>query len=148
MNLIGVRASPVQRENQRRKWCCIELIIFKRFVMYNCERRMITSSDVGRMVAHFKMLTKEFPKRTEQNKEIYNRISFPSQSWKTVHRNTERAFCFFFFLSGAFRTSEGSVAYLYLGVQIFHLDSVDLMQVLVWKLNSYIFLHKKPQSET
>lgn len=48
--------------------------------MYNCERRMITNSDVGGRVAHFKMLTKEFPRRTEENKERYNQIKVPSQS--------------------------------------------------------------------
>jgi len=57
---------------------------------------MITISDVGEMVAHFKMLTKEFPKRTEQNKERYNQIKFPSQRWKKRHRNTERAIWHFF----------------------------------------------------
>jgi hypothetical protein len=64
--------------------------------MCNCERRMIINSDVGEMVAHFKMLTEEFPKRTEQNKERYNQIKFPSQSWKKGHRSTERAFWHFF----------------------------------------------------
>jgi hypothetical protein len=37
------------------------------------------------------------------------------------------------FSSGGFRTSEGSVSYFYMGVQIFHLDTVDLVEVLVWK---------------
>jgi hypothetical protein len=41
---------------------------------------MITNSDVGGMVAGFKMLTNEFPERTEQNKDRYNQISFPIQS--------------------------------------------------------------------
>jgi hypothetical protein len=93
---------------------------------------MITNSDVGGMVAHFKMLTKEFPIRTEQNKDTYNQIKFPSQSRKKGTPEYRTNILAFFSL-GACRTSEGSVAYLYLSVQIFHLDSVDLMQVLVWK---------------
>jgi len=83
---------------------------------------MIINSGVGGMVAHFKMLTKEFPIRTEQNKE---RLSFLVKVEKrdTGIQNEHSGI----FSSGACRTSEGSVAYLYLSVRIFHFDSVDCM---------------------
>jgi len=93
-------------------------------------------------VTHFKMLTKEFPKRTEQNKERYNQIKFPSQSWKKGHWNTERTFWHFFVrcFSNVWRNCCLSL----LECSDIYLDSVDLM----WKQKSYIFFCTKAKHQS
>jgi hypothetical protein len=72
--------------------------------MYNCERKMITISDVGEMVAHFKKLTKEFPKGPSKIKREIIRLSFLVKDEKRDTGTQNELFGIF--SSGASRTSE------------------------------------------